>query len=68
MRDFCGAVYGAQCLVARGELGPRVSALMRYSSALLDAIDVQLLETGLAPDADELRIAGGSASTSNVRC
>ncbi|MFO1325420.1 MAG: hypothetical protein U1F15_15340 [Burkholderiales bacterium] len=58
LREFCGAVYGAQCLVRNGELGPRVSALMRYASTLLDAIDVQLLETGLPPDADELASAG----------
>ena len=58
LREFCGAVYGAQCLVREGELGPRVSALMRYASTLLDAIDIQLLETGLPPDADELASAG----------
>jgi hypothetical protein len=54
LREFCGAVYGAQCLVASGERGPRVSVLMRYASNLLDAIDLQLLECGLAPGAPEL--------------
>lgn len=58
LREFCGAVYGAQCLVREGELGPRVAALMRYASTLLDAIDIQLLEAGLPPDADELASAG----------
>jgi hypothetical protein len=58
VREFCGAVFGAQCLVARGELGPRVSALMRYAGTLLDAIDVQLLEAGLPADASELAAAG----------
>src|SRR6185436_19356457 len=57
VREFCGAVFGAQCLVARGELGPRVSALMRYAGTLLDAIDVQLLEAGLPADASELAAA-----------
>jgi len=50
LREFCGAVYGAQCLVAAGEHGPRVSALLRYASTLLDAIDIDLLEAGTAPD------------------
>ena len=58
LREFCGAVYGAQCLVAADEFGPRVSALMRYASSLLDSIDIQLLEAGLPPDASELASAG----------
>ena len=57
VREFCAAVFGAQCLVARGELGPRVSALMRYAGTLLDAIDLQLLEAGLPADASELAAA-----------
>ena len=57
LREFCSVVYGAQCLVVNGEVGPRVSALMRYAGALLDAIDVQLLEMGLPPEASELASA-----------
>lgn len=57
LREFCAAIYGAQCLVAAGELGPRVSALMRYADTLLDALDVELLEAGLAPEAPELGAA-----------
>lgn len=57
LREFCGAVYGAQCLVANGEYGPRVSALLRYASTLLDSIDVDLLESGTAPDDPALAAA-----------
>lgn len=49
LREFCAAIYGAQCLVASAEQGPRVAALMRYAATLLDAIDVDLLEAGLSP-------------------
>ena len=57
LREFCSVVYGAQCLVVKGELGPRVSALMRYAGALLDGVDVQLLEMGLPREAPELASA-----------
>ncbi len=57
LREFCASLYGAQCLVAAGEMGPRVSMLIRYASTLLDSLDVHLLEAGITPDAPELAVA-----------
>jgi len=57
LREFCASVYGAQCLVDAGEMGPRVSMLMRYAGTLLDALDVELLDAGVTPGAPEFHAA-----------
>jgi len=55
---FCAAIAAARRLVMLGELGPRLSAQLAYAASSLDAIDLQLLESGLAPDAPQIATAG----------
>ena len=57
LREFHGAIHGAKSLVAAGEMGPRVTMLVRYAATLLDSLDVMLLEAGVDPDAPELAAA-----------
>ena len=53
LRAFAAAVSDAQRLVARGEFGDPLPALLDYAAVLLDVIDVELLEAGLPEDSRE---------------
>ena len=48
---FCAAIAAARRLVMEGEMGARLSAQLDYAASSLDAIELQLIEAGLAADA-----------------
>jgi hypothetical protein len=54
---FCAAIAAARRLVMQEEMGARLSAQLDYAASSLDAIDVQLVEAGLAADAPQRAIA-----------